>query len=115
MANNIPFQPMGKSVCVKSGAANTQSNVFTITADSPCQQYYVTNHDTTHSINVRINSTSSFNIAFPDADGQYGLCVPPFGYKVFSGPQVSQSSNVFARIITTGANVNVTVAPGEGF
>lgn len=115
MANNIPFQAMGKSVCVKSGTANTQSNVFTITADSPCQQYFVTNHDVNNSINVRISTTSAFNIAFPDADGQYGLCVPPFGYKVFTGPQVSPSSNVFARIITTGANVQVTVVPGEGF
>ena len=115
MANNIAFQPMGKSVCVKSGAANTQSNVFTITADSPCQQYFVTNHSVDKSINVRINTTSDFNIAFPDANGAYGLCVPPYGYKVFTGPQVSPSSNVFARIITDGANVEVTVVSGEGF
>jgi len=114
MANNIPFQAMGKSVCLQSTTANTQSNVFTITADSPCQQYFITNHDVNNSVNVRISSTNSFNIAIPDADGEYGLCVPPFGYRVFSGPQVGPTSNVYARIISDGANIKCTVCPGEG-
>lgn len=115
MATNIAFQPMGKSVCVKNDTANTQSNVFTITADSPCQQYYVTNHSVNNSINVRISTSNTANVAFPDANGAYGVCVPPFGYKVFTGPQVSPTANVYARIITDAANVQVTVCPGEGF
>jgi hypothetical protein len=115
MANNIAFQPMGKSVCVQSTTANTQSNVFTITADSPSQQYFITNHDVNNSVNVRISSTSSFNIAIPDTDGEYGLCVPPFGYKVFTGPQVRPDANVYVRIISDGANIKCTVCPGEGF
>jgi len=115
MANNIPFQPMGKSVCLQSTTANTQSNVFTITADSPCQQFFVTNHDESNSVNVRISASSNFNISLPDASGAYGICIPAYGYRVITGPQVSQSSNVYARIISDGANIKCTVCPGEGF
>jgi len=115
MANNIPFQAMGKSVCIKSTTANVQSNVFTITADSPCQQYYVTNHSVSNSINVRNSASSTANVSFPDANGAYGVCIPPYGYRVFTGPQVSPTSNVYARIITDVADVEVTVCPGEGF
>ena len=44
MANNIAFQPMGKTVkVVATGAANTESAAFTITADSPVNQYYISN------------------------------------------------------------------------
>jgi hypothetical protein len=115
MANNIAFQAMGKSVCAQSTTANTQSNVFTITVDSPCQQYFITNHDVNSSVNVRISTSNNFNIAMPDANGAYGLCIPPFGYKVFTGPQVSPTSNVYVRIISDGANIKCTVCPGEGF
>jgi hypothetical protein len=114
MANNIPFQAMGKSVCIQASTANTQSNVFTITADSPCQQYYLTNHDVTYSVNVLITTDSSANISLPSANGAYGICLPPFGYRTITGPQVKSSSNVYARIISDGTNVKVTVCPGEG-
>ena len=44
MANNIAFQPMGNTVAITAtGSANTQSNVVTVTATSPVNQYYLVN------------------------------------------------------------------------
>jgi hypothetical protein len=116
MANNIPFQAMGKTVkIVVNGAANTQSNVFTITADSPCQQYYLVNADTNAAVYVRINATSTFNVSLPDTIPDYVIPLAPYEYKVITGPQVSQSGNVYARVIGDSANCSVYVTPGEGF
>jgi len=115
MANNIPFQPMGKTVKVAVvGAANTQSNVFTITADSPCNQYYIVNADVNSAVYVKINTSASFNVALPDVTPDYVLALPPFGYKVISGPPVSQFANVYARVIGDATNASVYIAPGEG-
>jgi hypothetical protein len=116
MANNIPFQAMGKTVKINvNGAANTQSNVFTITADSPCQQYYLVNADTNAAVYVRINATSTFNVSLPDTIPDYVIPLAPYEYKVITGPQVSQFGNVFARVIGDSANCSVYVTPGEGF
>ena len=116
MANNIPFQPMGKTVkIIANGAANTQSNVFTITADSPCQQYFISNSDVNSAVYVKISNTSSFNISLPDTTPDYVVALPPYSYKVITGPQVSQYGNVYARVIGDAANASVYVCPGEGF
>ena len=115
MAINAAFQPMGKTVKVAAtGAANTASNVFTITADSPCQQYYLSNSDTNAAVYVKISSSSSFNIALPDTTPDYVIALPPFAYKTFTGVQVSQSANVYARVIGDGVNASVYITPGEG-
>lgn len=115
MANNIAFQPMGKTVkVVVSGAANTQSNVFTITADSPCQQYLLTNADVNFAVYVRINTSNAFNVSLPDVTPDYVIALPPYAYKVITGPQVSQYGNVYARVIGDSANASVYVTPGEG-
>lgn len=115
MANNIAFQPMGKTVKVYvTGAANTQSNVFTITADSPSNQYLVSNADVNNAVYVWINTTSSFNVALPDVTPGYVVPLPPYAYKVITGPQVNSSSNVYARVIGDAANASVYITPGEG-
>jgi len=115
MANNIAFQPMGKTVKVAvTGAANTQSNVFTITSDSPVNQYYISNADTNAAVYVWINATSSFNVALPDNGPGYVISLPPYAYKVISGPQVSPTGNVYAKVIGDAANASVYVTPGEG-
>jgi hypothetical protein len=115
MANNIAFQPMGKTVKVAvNGAANTQSNVFTITADSPCQQYFISNSDVNNAVYVQISSTSAFNVALPDSGPVYVVPLPPYAYKVITGPQVSQYGNVYAKVIGDSANASVYVTPGEG-
>ena len=115
MANNIAFQPMGKTVKVAvSGAANTQSNVFTITADNSSNQYLISNPDTSSGVYVWISSTSSFNVALPDVAPGYVIPLPPYAYKVITGPQVNSGANVYARVIGDAANASVYVTPGEG-
>lgn len=114
MANNIAFQPMGKTVCLIPSGANTQSNVVTITANSPCQQYLVTNHTSNVSAIVRIENSNSFNVAIPSEAGTEGFCVAPYDHIVITGPQVSQSANTFARVISNQAGLIVTIVPGEG-
>ena len=115
MANNIAFQPMGKTVKVAvTGAANTQSNVFTITSDSPSNQYFLSNADVNNAVYVWINPTNSFNVALPDNGPGYVIPLPPYAYKVITGPQVSQTGNVYARIIGDAANASVYITPGEG-
>jgi len=114
MANNIPFQPMGKTVCLIPSGANTQSNVVTITANSPCQQYLVTNHTSNASAIVRIEKTNNFNVAIPGEAGAEGFCVAPYSHVVITGPQTGQTSNSFARVISNQAGLIVTIVPGEG-
>ena len=115
MANNIAFQPMGKTVKVAvNGAANTQSNVYTITSDSPVNQYFVSNADVNNAVYVWINSTNNFNVALPDNGPVYVIAIPPYAYKVFSGPQVNSTTSVYARVIGDAANASVYITPGEG-
>jgi len=115
MANNIAFQPMGKTVKVAvNGAANTQSNVYTITADSPVNQYFISNADVNNAVYVWINPTNNFNVALPDNGAVYVIPLPPYSYKVFTGPQVNSTTSVYARIIGDAANASVYITPGEG-
>jgi len=115
MANNIAFQPMGKTVKVAvNGAANTQSNVYTITADSPVNQYFISNADVNNAVYVWINPTNNFNVALPDNGAVYVIPLPPYSYKVFTGPQVNSTTSVYARVIGDAANASVYITPGEG-
>ena len=115
MANNIAFQPMGKTVkVVATGAANTESAVFTITADSPVNQYYISNDNVNNFAYVRINATNLFNVALPDTVSGYCLAIPPYGFKVFTSIQVGPTANVYAKVIGDAANSSVYITPGEG-
>jgi len=114
MANNIAFQPMGPSVLVQASSANTQSNVVTITAFSPAQQYSLINTDTNNAVFVEISASPTFNVAVPTSAGANVYPVPAFGYQVITGPQVSQFSNVYARVISLAGTPTLYVTPGEG-
>jgi hypothetical protein len=114
MANNIAFQQMGKTVRVAASGANNQSAVVTITADSPVNQYYLSNPDQTNNVYVKISATASFNVSLPDAAPDYVIPVPPYSYKVITGPQVSATANTYIRVIGDGANATCYVTPGEG-
>lgn len=116
MANNIPFQPMGKTVKVlATGAANTESAVFTITATSPVNQYYLSNDNINNFAYVWISPTANFNVALPDVTPGYVIAVPPYAYLTITGPQVGPTANVYAKVIGDAANSAVYVTPGEGF
>ena len=117
MANNIAFQPMGKTVNVAaSGAANTESSIVTVTAISPVNQYLLSNEDLTYTVYVWISPTSPFNVSIPDTSGNGSYVVPvmPGKQVVITGPQVSSTANVYARVIGDGANATCYVTPGEG-
>jgi len=118
MANNIAFQPMGKTVKVTAtGSANTESPVFTITASGPSNQYYLANDSVNNFSYVWISANSTFNIALPETQtlGTFAVPLPPFSYVVITGPQVNQSTNVYARVIGDSTNSAVYITPGEGF
>jgi len=117
MANNIAFQPMGKTVKITAtGPANTESAVFTITADSPSNQYYISNDGVNNFVYVWISSTSTFNVALPESNvaGSYVLPLPPFSYKVITGPQVGPNKTVYAKVIGDSTNSAAYITPGEG-
>ena len=82
MANNIAFQAMGNAVALVASSANTQSNVATITANTPCQQYLLSNQDTANIDFVQLSSTNSFNTAIPlTGSSQNVIPVLPFDEK----------------------------------
>ena len=75
MANNIPFQPMGKTVQIATNAATPTNK--TITADSPVQQYMLVNH-ASQPVYVWLSpSASPINVATPNATtAQYAIVIP---------------------------------------
>ena len=89
MANNIAFQPMGKTYKIAAPTANTAVTIA-ITADSPCNQYYFSNHEAAgKGAYVRI-SESNVAAVLPDATGQYTMLVPPSTRVIFTGVQCTQ-------------------------
>jgi hypothetical protein len=114
MANNIAFQPMGKTYQV---TANVTANTVTVTADSPVNQYLVISHEKTNGtgnpVYVRISATSA-NAAVPTANGSYGIPIPPGHMFVFTGPQCSANTSVYFSAISETGTPEVYVTPGEG-
>ena len=112
MANNIAFQPMGKTYKVLAPTANT-AVVVAVEADSPVQQYHIANPSTTDTVFVRISGTSS-NAVVPTNTGAYGVAIPPMADRVLTQYQSAPSANVYVSIIGTEANALVYITPGEG-
>jgi hypothetical protein len=114
MANNIAFQPMGKTYQV---TANVTANTVTISADSPVNQYLVVSHEKTNGtgqpVYVRISATDA-NAAVPTANGSYGIPIPPGHMFVFSGPQCSANTSVYFSAISETGTPEVYITPGEG-
>lgn len=114
MANNIAFQPMGKTFKI---VANTVANTIVITSNSPTNQYLVVSHEKTngtgHPVYIRI-STSNVAAALPDGNGDYGIPIPPGAMFVFTGPQCSNSTSIYASAIAETDSPEVYITPGEG-
>ena len=115
MANNIPFQPMGNTVVATAASANTQGNVVSITAVSPCQQYFVFNPNKDNPVFVAYGETPNITASTPTANGTAVVAIAPYTEKVFTGPQVSATKSVYVRIISPHNNAELYVTPGEGF
>lgn len=112
MANNIAFQPMGKTYEVLATDANTAVTIAVV-ADSPVQQYHIVNPSTTDTVFVRI-SGSNVDAAIPTDEGEYGVAIPPFADRVLTQYQSAPSANVYVSVIGANANALVYVTPGEG-
>ena len=114
MANNIPFQPMGKTYQIQAPTANTAVTI-PITSDSPCQQYLLATHtDASKPCYVRVAS-SNVAAALPTVNGSYSMLVPPSSRVVITGVQVGPNNTVYVSLISENNGAECYVTPGEGF
>lgn len=115
MANNIAFQPMGKTIRILTNA-NTANNLV-MTADSPCQQYRLANH-AAQPVYVWISpSGNPTNVANPTSNGAgaaYAIVVPPGTVSVITGPQCSSTLSVQVSAISENNGPDIYITPGEG-
>jgi hypothetical protein len=114
MANNIAFQQMGPTFKVSASSPNTSSNVVTINATSPVNQYFVSNPDPNNDVFVAYSTSSNVTASFPTSTGSNVIHIPAYAYKVFSGPQCGPTANVYAAVIGVGSTPTVYVCAGEG-
>jgi hypothetical protein len=114
MANNIAFQPMGKTVKVVAGAA---VNNATLTADSPSNQYCLVNHSTQPAYVWISPSESPVNVALPtgaNSNAAYAMIVDKNTRVVITGPQSSPSKSVQVSVIAESDSPELYITPGEG-
>ena len=116
MANNIAFQPMGKTYKCN---ATTTTQTITVGADSPVNQYMFISHEPTggagQPVYVRISTSSSATASIPgNGSPQYTFPVPPDIVMVVTGPQCSNTANVYISFISESGTPEVYVTPGEG-
>lgn len=117
MANNIPFQAMGKTY---KANATTSTQTITVTPDSPCNQICVFNHQPTgatgYPVYFTISNSSTITVTAP-ANGtpSYALVSPPGTIKTFTVPfQFSPTSPLYIAFIGESAS-ECYFTPGEGF
>lgn len=115
MANNIAFQPMGKTVQVVT--ANTAANNVTMVSDSPCQQYRLASHGA-NPVYVWISPAATpANVSIPTGNGAnagYAIMIPPNSATVITGPQVSSTAAVQVSARSETGTPEIYVTPGEG-
>ena len=90
MANNIPFQPMGKTIKLTANASTPTNG--TVTADSPVNQYRLANHSS-QPVYVWISPGSNpANVALPTGTGAnatYSLVIPQGTVAIVTGKHCS--------------------------
>jgi hypothetical protein len=115
MANNIAFQPMGKTFML---SATTAVQSVTVSADSPVNQYLFVNHEKENTgipVYVRLSASTGNNVAIANATtAQYGIPIPPAARVILTGPQCSGTANCFITFIAPSGTPAVYVTPGEG-
>jgi hypothetical protein len=115
MANNIAFQPMGKTYKCN---ATTTTQTIQVTSDSPVNQYMIVSHEPAGGaglpVYVKITAATS-TISLPaNGSPQYCLVIPPDTVMVVTGPQVSPTANVYVSFISESDTPEVYLTPGEG-
>jgi len=116
MANNIPFQAQGKTY---KANVTTGSQTITITADSPCNQLLVSNHQPTGTggqpVYFNVSANASVTASVPtNGSPQYCLVSVPGTIKSYTIPyQFSNSTNMYIAFIGEGTS-ECYFTPGEG-
>jgi len=115
MANNIPFQAQGKTY---KANVTTSSQTITITADSPCNQLLVANHQPTGAtgqpVYFLVSSNASVTVTLPsNGSPQYALVSVPGTTKSFTVPNQISSGNTYVAFIGEAAS-ECYFTPGEG-
>jgi hypothetical protein len=113
MANNIAFQPMGKTTRLN---VTTTSAEVAVNADSPCNQVRLHN-GTASEMFVRFSPTTG-NAAIIPASGTpaYGIVLHNNQTQVFTVPQsfTSATNTLYvSAIVATGTGI-LYITPGEG-
>ena len=116
MANNIPFQAMGKTV---QANASITSSVITITPDGPCNQILVANHEnasTGKPMYFRVSNSSTVTVAAPTlATPSYALVAVPSSTRTYTVPfQFSPSNPLYIAVISESGTCECYFTPGEG-
>jgi len=115
MANNIAFQAQGKTY---KANVTTASQTITITADSPCNQLLVANHQpsgaTGQPVYFVVSSNSSVTCTLPaNGSPQYALVSIPASTRVYTVPTQFGSGNLYIAFIGEAAS-ECYFTPGEG-
>jgi len=116
MANNTAFQAMGKTY---KANVTTASQIITITADGPCNQLMVANHQpsgaTGQPTYFVVSSNSSATVTLPaNGSPQYALVSIPASTRVYTVPiQFSPSVPLYIAFIGEAAS-EAYFTPGEG-
>lgn len=116
MANNIPFQAMGKTY---KANCTTSTQTITVTPDSPCNQIAVANHQPTgatgYPVYFNVSSNVSVTCTAPsNGTPQYSLVSVPGTVKVYTVPyQFSPSNPLYIAFIGESAS-ECYFTPGEG-
>ena len=115
MANNIAFQPMGKTYKLNSSTSIQQ---ITLYADSPSNQYMLVNHENANNglpVYVRISNSSTANVALPaNGSPQYAVIVPQDSVVIVTGPQVTNTAPVYVSFVAESGAPEAYIVAGEG-
>ena len=112
MANNIAFQPMGKTY---KANATTAVQQFQISADNPSNQLRIHN-GTAAEVFLRVGTSASDAAVIPVAGTPaYGFVLHNNGTVIITTPaQASDGNTCFVSGITASGNAIIYVTPGEG-
>jgi hypothetical protein len=115
MAINSAFQAMGQTYKANT---TTASQTITVTANSPCNQLCVSNHQPTGATGYPtyflVSTQSNVTVSLPVAGTPSNCLVSvPGTIKVFTIPQVSPTQNVYIAFIGEAA-AECYFTPGEG-
>lgn len=116
MANNIAFQPMGKTYHAN---ASVTSQTITITPDSPCNQILVSSHESGSSskaVYFLVSNLSNVTVTAPtNGNPQYCLLAIPNTAKVYTVPfQFSPTKPLYVAFIAETDSPECYFTPGEG-